>query len=124
MKLPPTVLPLVLIGLLFAGTTATADEVIVVADHEPISPECLSATIFPNPINETSKAIISNYCSTDPIYYSIQDISGKTLERGEMMPIGNQVELNINSFPIVAGTYILHLQQSDVVRRFKMMKVD
>ncbi|MFT7603376.1 MAG: hypothetical protein ACI8VT_000943, partial [Saprospiraceae bacterium] len=77
-----------------------------------------------NPVNETSKAIISNYCSTAPIYYSIQDISGKTLKSGEITPSSNAVELDIGSLPVVAGSYILSLQQLDVVRRFKMIKVE
>lgn len=102
-----------------------ADEIVVVTDtEEPAIPACLSAQIFPNPINENSKAIISNYCSTAPIYYSIQDISGKTIKSGEIIPEANEVELDLNVLPIVAGSYVLSLQQKDVIRRFKMMKVD
>jgi len=52
------------------------------------------------------------------------DISGKTIKSGEITPLSNEVELDIGSLPIVAGTYILSLQQLDVVRRFKMMKVE
>jgi len=99
-------------------------DAVVVADNEPVIPACLSARIFPNPVNETSKAIISNYCSNAPIYYSIHDISGKTIKSGEITPVSNEVELDISSLPIVAGSYILSLQQLDVVRRFKMMKVE
>jgi hypothetical protein len=92
--------------------------------NEPINPDCLSARIFPNPVNETSKAIISKICSNALIYYSIQDISGKILKSGEITPLSNEVEQDIGSLPIVAGSYILSLQQLDVVRRFKMMKVE
>jgi hypothetical protein len=101
-----------------------ADAVVVVADNEPEKPGCLSARIFPNPVDETSKAVISNICSPDPIYYSIQDISGKILKSGKIAPNSNEVELDIGSFPIPAGTYILSLQQLDLSRRFKMIKVD
>lgn len=101
-----------------------ADEVIIVNDEEPLNPDCLSAKIFPNPVNETSKAIISNFCSTDPVYYSILDISGKTIKSGEIIPASNEMELDLNSLPIVAGSYFLNLQQQDLVRRFKIMKVE
>ncbi len=101
-----------------------ADDIVVVSNEELINPPCLSAQIFPNPINENSKAIISNYCSNAPIYYSIQDISGRTIKSGEIIPESDEVELDINSLPIVSGSYILSLQQKDVMRRFKMMKVD
>ena len=97
---------------------------IVISDKETVNAACLSARIFPNPINETSKAIISNNCSNAPIYYSIHDISGKTIKNGEINPLSNEVELDLNLLPIVAGSYILSLQQLDLVRRFKMMKVD
>ena len=97
---------------------------IVISDNEPVRPACLSARIFPNPVNATSKAIISDICSTAPIHYSIQDISGKVLKSGEITPLSNEEELDLNLLPMVAGTYILSLQQQDVVRRFKMMKVD
>ncbi len=99
-------------------------DAIVVSDKEPVNAACLSARIFPNPVNETSKAIISNYCSNAPIYYSIQDISGKTIKDGEITPVSNEVELDLNSLPIVSGSYILSLQQLDVVRRFKIVKVE
>lgn len=95
-----------------------------VSVKEPLNPTCLSASIFPNPINEASKAIISNICSPAPITYSIQDISGKTIQRGELIPTSDEVELNLNSLPLVAGSYVLSLQQQSVVRRVKMMKVD
>ena len=79
-----------------------ADEVIIIVDDdEPEDPVCLSAKIFPNPINETSKAIISNVCSNAPIYYSILDISGKTIKSGQITPVSNAVELNLNSLSIV-----------------------
>ncbi len=100
-----------------------ADEIII-SDNEPVDPACLSARIFPNPVNESSKAIISDICSNAPITYSIQDITGKILKSGEITPSANEVELDLNSLSMVAGTYILSLQQQDLVRRFKMMKVE
>ncbi len=99
-------------------------DAIIVSDNEPVNPACLSARIFPNPINEASRAIISKICSTAPIYYSIQDITGKILKSGEIIPVSNEAELDINSLSLVTGTYILSLQQQDMIRRFKMMKVD
>lgn len=100
-----------------------ADEIII-SENEPLVPDCLSARIFPNPINENSKAIISKICSTAPIYYSIQDITGKILKSGEITPFSNEVELDISSFSMVAGTYILSLQQLDSVRKIKMIKTE
>lgn len=101
-----------------------ADEVVVVSNHEPLDADCLSAKIFPNPVNENSKAIISNICNHAPIYYSIQDISGKVLKRATITPVGNEMELDLTSLSLATGTYILSLQQQDVVRKIKMIKVD
>ena len=99
-------------------------EFIVNNDVEPIQDDCLSARIFPNPINEASKAIISSYCSTAPIQYSILDISGKTIKSGEITLVSNEVELDMNTLPIVSGSYVLSLRQLDRVRRFKIVKVE
>lgn len=99
-------------------------DAIIVSNNEPVNPACLTASVFPNPVNENSKAIISNICSYAPIAYSIQDVSGKTIQSGEITPTSSEVELNLNSLPIVAGSYILSLQQQGVVRRVKMMKVE
>ncbi|MEM9823730.1 MAG: T9SS type A sorting domain-containing protein, partial [Bacteroidota bacterium] len=99
-------------------------EEVIVANKDPLTPDCLSAKIFPNPVNENSRAIISNYCSNAPIHYTIQDITGRILRDGQINPSSNEMELDIHSFPMAAGTYILSLQQQDVVRRLKMMKVD
>ena len=100
-----------------------ADAPIVDVD-DPLSPDCLSATIFPNPVTSDSRAIISAHCSNATITYSILDLSGKTLFRGELSPKGEEVQLDISSLPIVAGSYILSLQQLDMVRRIKIVKVD
>ncbi len=101
-----------------------ADAPVVSIDEEAVDAACLSAKIFPNPVNGTSKAIISSYCNTAPIIYSIHDISGKVLKRGEILPASNEVELEINSLPIVSGYYILSLRQLDMVRRVKIVKVE
>ncbi len=97
---------------------------LVVDTEEPVNADCLSAKIFPNPVRGESKAIISAYCHSAPIYYSIRDISGKILKTGEINPISNETELEINSLPIVSGYYILSLRQLDLVRRFKIVKVE
>jgi len=101
-----------------------ADEIIVVTDTEELSPDCLSATIFPNPINDNSKAIISNICSYDPIYFSIQDITGKIIKSGEIIPTSNEAQLNLHSFTNTSGAYILNLQQADIIRKFKLVKLE
>lgn len=94
----------------------------VVNVDEQVDPGCLNARIFPNPVTDDSKAIISSYCNNAPIIYSIQDISGKTIARGEIDVIGDEVVLELDALPLVAGSYILSLQQQDVVRRFKIVK--
>ena len=101
-----------------------ADEVIVSTDDEPIKGSCLSARIFPNPVKESSRAIISSQCSNAPIHYSIQDISGKTIKSGEINLVSNEMELDLNSWPIATGSYVLSLRQLDLVKRFKLVKVD
>lgn len=99
-------------------------EFVVDTDEEPITSDCLSATIFPNPISEASKAIINAPCSNTTIYYSIQDITGKTVKSGAINPVSDQTELDLNALPIVSGTYFLSLQQLDLVKRFKMVKAE
>lgn len=96
-------------------------ETVVTSSEEPVDAGCLSARIFPNPVNEASKAIISS-CYNAPIYYSIQDVSGKILRRGEIAPVSNEVELAIHSLPVVSGYYVLTLEQLDLVRRYKIVK--
>ncbi|MEL6924228.1 MAG: discoidin domain-containing protein [Bacteroidota bacterium] len=100
------------------------EEVIVGVEDKPLNSGCLSANIFPNPISAFSKAIITSDCSRAPIQYSIQDISGKTIKTGVITMFADEVELDLNALPIVAGSYVLSLQQQDVVQRFKMVKVD
>ena len=99
-------------------------EAVIVSNKELANPACLSAQIYPNPVNASSKAIISNLCSHAPIAYSILDISGKTIQSGEITPTADEVELDLTMVPIVAGSYILSLQQLGVVRRVKMIKVE
>ncbi len=100
-----------------------ADE-IVGFEEEPLDPGCLSAKIFPNPITKDSRALITSNCNNGPISYSIQDISGKSIIRGEINVVSDEVVLELGSLPIVAGSYILSLQQHDLVRRFKIVKMD
>ena len=97
---------------------------IIVNTDEPIQEACLSARIFPNPINEASKAIITSDCSNAPISYAIQDISGRTIKSGELILASNEVELDLSTLPIFAGSYVLSLQQGDVVRKLKIVKVE
>ena len=97
---------------------------IVDNDIEPLDSDCLTAKVFPNPINSTTRAMITSYCNTAPIQYSIQDISGKTIKRGEIMPVSNEVELDLSTLQIVSGSYVLSLRQQDIVRRVKIVKVD
>lgn len=96
----------------------------IVSNKEVLPAGCLSATVFPNPINENSKAIITSECSNAPITYSVQDISGRTIKSGEISMISNNAELDLSTLPIVAGSYVLVLQQEDLVRRLKIMKAE
>jgi hypothetical protein len=100
-----------------------ADEV-VVADREPVKPACMTARVFPNPLNAASKAIISDLCSFAPITYSIEDVSGRTIQSGQLTPTAREVEVNLEASALTAGSYILSLQQLGAVRRLKIIKVD
>jgi len=99
-------------------------DAIVVSDEEPTDSDCLATRVFPNPVKEQSRAIISNVCQYTPITYSIQDISGRVVQSGEVIPGADVVELNLNTSSIVPGSYILSVQQQGVMRRVKMMKVE
>ena len=100
------------------------EEITVSLDDKPMQSTCLSAKIFPNPVQTTSKAIISSPCSNAPIHYTIQDISGKTIKSGEINLASDEVELDLNALSIASGSYVLNLQQADLVKRYKMVKVD
>lgn len=100
------------------------DGIISSNEIPPLPNNCLSARIFPNPVEDASRAIISSTCSTAPVYYFIQDISGKTIETGEITLVSGEAELDLGSLPIVAGSYVLSIRQLDRVRRFKMTKVE
>jgi hypothetical protein len=97
---------------------------VVVADREPVNSACLTAKIFPNPVTAASKAVISNICSAVPITYTIEDVSGRTIQRGQLTPTSNEMELNLDVFQLIAGSYILSIQQQGAVRRLKMIKME
>lgn len=103
-----------------------ADEIVIINDNkeEGLPAGCLSARIFPNPVNEASKAVISSTCSDAPIYYSIQDVSGKTIKSGVLRLVSDEVELALNGLPIVSGMYVLSVRQQGLARRFKIVKVE
>lgn len=101
-----------------------ADEIVVVSNEDiALDNDCLSAEVYPNPVTEHSRAIISSRCSKEPINYSIQDLSGKTIMSGILSPKSEEVELDLNSLPIISGSYVLSLQQNGLVRRVKIIKV-
>lgn len=110
-------------GLSEIRIDVTDGTIITNVEEQPLN-DCLSATIFPNPIKETSRAIISSNCSNEPITYSIQDISGRTITSGKIDLVANEVELDLSTLQLVSGSYVLSLQQQDLVRRFKIVKVD
>jgi hypothetical protein len=97
---------------------------VVVADREPLKPACLTAKVFPNPMNAASKVIISNICNFSPIIYSIEDVSGRTIQSGQIIPTSSEVELNLDALSLTAGSYILSIQQQGAVRRLKMIKME
>ena len=99
------------------------EAVVVSLEEKPENKGCFSARIFPNPVSDVSKAIISS-CNNAPIFYSITDISGKIIKKGEITPLSNETELDINSLPMVPGSYFLSLQQLELVRRYKLVKVE
>jgi len=101
-----------------------ADDIINANKEPSLSTDCLSARIFPNPVNKASKAVISSTCSDAPVYYSIQNVSGKTIKSGQLRLVSDKVELELNGLPIVSGMYVLSVQQRGLVRRFKFVKAD
>lgn len=101
-----------------------ADDIVSSYEEPPLQPICLSARIFPNPVDRTSKALISSTCSSAPIYYFIKDIVGNIIADGEITPVSGEVELDLNALPMASGSYVLSLRQLDLVRSFKMVKVE
>lgn len=100
-----------------------ADEVIV-ADREQQLSGCLTARVFPNPVNATSRAVISNICSAAPITYTIEDVGGRVLQNGQLTPSAAEVELDVDLSRLAAGSYLLSVRQQGVVRRLKVVKVE
>jgi len=101
-----------------------ADEITNVDAALPPTGSCLSARVFPNPVNELSKAFITSNCSTAPVQYAIQDISGTTIASGEAGLISGETVLELSALPAGSGMYVLSLRQLDLVRRFKIVKVE
>ena len=111
-------------GLSEIRIDVTDEVVVVVADHEPPKPSCLTARIFPNPVSAASKAVISDICSAAPIIYSIEDVSGRVIQSGQLTPTSDEVELDLDVLPLAAGSYLLSIRQQGVVRRVKMIKMN
>ncbi len=97
---------------------------IVTSTASPLPGGCLSARIFPNPVQEDSRALVSSDCSDEPVRYSIQDLSGKTITSGTIAMAGGEGRLELNTLPDAAGVYVLSLQQRGQVRRLKIVKAD
>lgn len=99
------------------------EEVITAIQDLQRTPGCLSARIFPNPVTENSQAFISSTCGTSsPIWYDIQDLSGKTIRSGQINLLGQEATLALHTVPLVSGMYVLLLRQGDVQKRIKMVK--
>ena len=100
-----------------------SDGIVNNVEEQSVNP-CLSAKIFPNPIHENSKAVISSTCSNAPITYAIQDISGRTITSGLISLVSTETELDLSALQLAAGSYVLSLQQEELVQRFKIVKID
>ncbi len=101
-----------------------ADEIITPNTSSPVPEACLSARVFPNPVREHSRAMIQANCSTAPVFYSIADLSGKTIASGQLPVIAGEGTLELNTLPVAAGMYVLSVRQQDLVRRFKVIKAE
>ena len=88
----------------------------------PVDAGCLTARITPNPVDATSQAFISSTCGTAPIFYAIQDLSGKTIKRGQINLVSEEAVLDLDEVPLVSGMYLLTLRQDQVMKRVKMVK--
>lgn len=98
------------------------DEVVTSLEDAPVASGCLEARVFPNPVSPTSKAFVTSACGNEPLFYSIQDMSGKVLEQGQIPLFGEEAEIDLNTVPLVSGMYMLSLQQGSVTRRVRMVK--
>lgn len=98
------------------------DEIVTSLKEPPVDVGCLTARITPNPVNATSQAFISSTCGTAPIFYAIQDLSGKTLKRGQINLVSEEAVLDLDEVPLVSGMYLLTLRQDQVMKRVKMVK--
>lgn len=98
------------------------DEIATSLREPPVDAGCLTARITPNPVDATSQAFISSTCGTAPIFYAIQDISGKTLRRGQITLVSQEATLDFSEVPLVPGMYVLALRQDQVMKRIKMVK--
>lgn len=99
-----------------------ADDIVTPNTAPPVPEDCLSARIFPNPVQENSRAIVKADCSAAPVFYTITDMSGKTLSSGQLPMVAGEGTLELNNLPVAAGMYVLSVQQQDQVRRFKVVK--
>ena len=101
-----------------------ADDIVTSNTAPPLPQGCLTARIFPNPASEASKAYITSTCSTDPVQYFIQGLSGKTIASGQLPLVAGEAILELSDLPAVSGGYVLSVRQRGQVRRFKIVKVE
>ncbi len=101
-----------------------ADEIVTPGTAPPLSGGCLSAHIFPNPVQEHSRAVVTSTCSNEPVQYAIQGLSGKTVMSGRIALTGGEGMLELNALPAVAGVYVLSLRQGDQLRRLRVVKAE
>lgn len=101
-----------------------ADDIITSNTAPAMPAGCLTARIFPNPVNEESKAVVTSTCGDAPVYYAITDLSGKTIASGALTLAAGEAVVELNTLPAAAGLYVLSVRQGDQLRRFKVVKVE
>jgi len=101
-----------------------ADEIVTPSTAVALPEGCLSARIFPNPVQENARAVVTSTCSDEPVQYSIQGLSGKTVMSGTIALTAGEGMLELNALPAVAGVYVLSLRQNGQVRRLRVVKTE
>lgn len=99
-----------------------SEGIVTSLDHPPVATACLTASVHPNPVQSVSKVYITSTCSEIPVQFSIQDVSGKIVQQGQIPLFADRAEMDLPTATLVSGVYILSLQQGPVTQRMRIIK--
>jgi len=101
---------------------AIEDEMVTSQEDLDHNNSCMHVTLYPNPFDDESRMMVQSLCS-ERISYSISDMLGRTVMKGEMTVGTGISNIAIDGRDFPAGTYVVRLQQGSETQRKQLLKV-